>query len=311
MAFNPNDLINNPLLLALLGSMQQPQMGGQTNPDIYLDPSGVYRNRPIIPNMPESPLSQDQQLLANKPNILEGDYMSQQFYDEITNRVAQADAIAMQQKQAAAAAAETKRKEQFDLMKIEYQNELAAARDKDKALLDIVGKVYGNSNITNPQPIIESVTKLYSDMKGGSVLGGRTGTQESAIAMAKVDESRKTMSDEQIEAELMQDEKDPRRAAFVLAAREYIKANPRAKSIKPTSPKASTATEHPYSIYPKMGQALSQRYSGDEILTAGKDLADGMKRVYGWSDEQVIQFLELYEQFVSKPLNKTLLKPIN
>lgn len=234
MPFN----INDPLLQALLASIAQGTASPPSNPDIFMNPQGVWQNRPAVPNMPNAdPLDQQ---LANKPNILEGDYMSQQYYADLEQQKKLRDMASIQ------AAQNQKEIEKAAILK---KLELAAAETKgeaerkaklEEAFIRGMSEIYKPGDMRDPaaqEALAQAFSNRYQMLSQATAMAPVAGTSQDAIKV-KVDEWRKTMTDEQIRAQLSKDvAANPRGAGAAQMVLDYM------ASAKPVVPKPTTPAQ--------------------------------------------------------------------
>lgn len=154
-----NDLLNNPLLMALLASMQGakgPQVGAaqpvQSNPNIFME-GGVWKNIP--PANPEPPAI---------PYVAPGDYATEQYLMElVTQQKAIDDHFAAE---AARQEAEAKREHELKLEGVRQEGGQGKARIEQeggiqRSLIDKTGTIL-NNELMNAEEKLSIIKQLYA-----------------------------------------------------------------------------------------------------------------------------------------------------
>jgi hypothetical protein len=312
MTFDPR-VLNDPILMKLLEAMAQQgaQQGGagipaQSNPNIYQQ-NGVWMNRPVVPNMPEAdPLDQ---ALANKPFILEGDYMSQQYYGELEAQ--------QKARQMAEALARQERQKHLDALQLESlkqtgetgRTEIRSRGDLDKQMISSLSNILDTPDVDMPPTSkVEAIKQLFS---GTSQITQRTGggpiTDPYEMLVSGIESFRKAgKSEDWIRADIMSDAKMyPQYKDAADRALEYLEqskpktaATPAPAPRQANTPKQQSAPREPGIDLTGAARTTVDTAKelaaplGTEVMNSDdagyllQQFIEKLKKTKGWTDEQ-------------------------
>lgn len=295
--FDPR-MLQDPILRALLSQLGQQQqqptggMGAQSNPNIFQDPSGVYRNIQPSNEPPALPIAAP------------GDYATEQFLAQLAAEQAAQSSVV--NKQAEREHELRKIQEQYQAPKLidsEIERlKIAATKSKDEAertsgldktYIEALGKIGGSGSPTAQQEI-ETLKGIYRELRAPK---SAPKVDPVKALTGEIDRLRKSgKSDIEIREQLIMDaEQNPQFADAARSALEYMDKT--TQLVKPTYLPSRTSRSAGVSagertipkVTPQTFGEISQANKGKGIVESLQDIErTGGKRIPPESIESVI-----------------------